>query len=77
MDIDKTNTRHSIMHKRHSLRKRALPGLLLLAGAALSYASPAGAATVAPGDGRGARTFSDGDPAFCLATGESGNAEIF
>ena len=26
---------------------------------------------------RGARTFSDGDPAFCLATGESGNAEIF
>lgn len=23
------------------------------------------------------RTFSDGDPAFCLATGESGNAEIF
>lgn len=24
-----------------------------------------------------AGTFSDGDPAFCLATGESGNAEIF
>lgn len=26
---------------------------------------------------RRARTFSDGDPAFCPATGESGNAEIF
>ena len=56
------------MHKRHSLRKRALPGLLLLAGVALSYASPAGAATVAPGEDRGARTFhvdpaNDGDMA--------------
>ncbi len=30
-----------------------------------------------PKSGRGARTFSDGDPAFCLATGEPATLKYF